>query len=85
MSKNTEHTLISKILVAVERRKLLPKSAEMKRFDSAKKNEGDLIALYIVAPNINFSQAFYFAEENGQKIVDEVKNEALAKNLNGTN
>ena len=50
--------------------------------DLAEKYGADLIALYIVAPNINFSQAFYFAQENGQKIVDEVKRKALAKKLN---
>ena len=81
MSKDIEHPLISKILVAVDGSETSSKAAEM-AIDLSKKHGADLIALYIVAPNINFSQAFYFAEENGQKIVDEVKNEALAKNLN---
>ena len=81
MSKNTDHALISKILVAVDGSETSSKAAEM-AIDLAEKHGADLIALYIVAPNINFSQAFYFAQENGQKIVDEVKNEALAKNLN---
>ena len=57
------------------------KAAEM-AIDLAEKYGADLIALYIVAPNINFSQAFYFAQENGQKIVDEVKRKAFAKKLN---
>ena len=81
MSKNTEHPLISKILVAVDGSETSSKAAEM-AIDLAEKHGADLIPLYIVAPNINFNQAFYFAEENGQKIVDEVKNKALAKNLN---
>ena len=81
MSKDIEHPLISKILVAVDGSETSSKAAEM-AIDLSKKHGADLIALYIVAPNINFSQAFYFAQENGQKIVDEVKNEALAKNLN---
>jgi nucleotide-binding universal stress UspA family protein len=81
MSKNTDHALISKILVAVDGSETSSKAAEM-AIDLAEKNGADLIALYIVAPNINFSQAFYFAQENGQKIVDEVKREAVAKKLN---
>ena len=81
MSKNTDHSLISKILVAVDGSETSSKAAEM-AIDLAEKNGADLIALYIVAPNINFSQAFYFAQENGQKIVDEVKREAVAKKLN---
>lgn len=81
MSKNTDHSLISKILVAVDGSETSSKAAEM-AIDLAEKYGADLIALYIVAPNINFSQAFYFAQENGQKIVDEVKREAVAKKLN---
>jgi nucleotide-binding universal stress UspA family protein len=81
MSKNTDHALISKILVAVDGSETSSKAAKM-AIDLAEKNGADLIALYIVAPNINFSQAFYFAQENGQKIVDEVKREAVAKKLN---
>jgi len=81
MSKNTDHALIGKILVAVDGSETSSKAAEM-AIDLAEKHAADLIALYIVAPNINFSQAFYFAQENGQKIVDEVKREAVAKKLN---
>ena len=81
MSKNTDHALISKILVAVDGSETSSKVPEM-AIDLAEKHGADLIALYIVAPNINFSQAFYFAQENGQKIVDEVKREAVAKKLN---
>ena len=81
VSKNTDSALISKILVAVDGSETSSKAAEM-AIDLAEKLGADLIALYIVAPNINFSQAFYFAQENGQKIVDEVKREAVAKKLN---
>ena len=81
MSKHTDHALISKILVAVDGSETSSKAAEM-AIDLAEKYGADLIALYIVAPNINFSQAFYFAQENGQKIVDEVKRKAFAKKLN---
>ena len=81
MSKDTEHALISNILVAVDGSETSSKAAEM-AIDLAEKYGADLIALYIVAPNINFSQAFYFAQENGQKIVDEVKRKAFAKKLN---
>ena len=81
VSKNTDHALISKILVAVDGSETSSKTAEM-AIDLAEKYGADLIALYIVAPNINFSQAFYFAQENGQKIVDEVKRKAFAKKLN---
>ena len=81
VSKNTDHALISKILVAVDGSETSSKAAEL-AIDLAEKYGADLIALYIVAPNINFSQAFYFAQENGQKIVDEVKRKAFAKKLN---
>ena len=81
VSKNTDHALISKILVAADGSETSSRAAEM-AIDLAEKYGADLIALYIVAPNINFSQAFYFAQENGQKIVDEVKRKAFAKKLN---
>ena len=81
MSNNRDHPLFSKILVAVDGSESSSKAAE-KSIDLAEKHGADLIALYIVAPNINFNEVFYFAEENGQKIVDEVKHEASAKKLN---
>src|SRR4029078_8022871 len=81
MSKNTEHPLISKILVAVDGSETSSKAAEM-AIDLAEKHGADLICIFIVAPNVNFSEVFYLAKENGQKIVDEVKNAALAKKLN---
>ena len=81
MSKNAEHPLISKILVAVDGSETSSKAAEM-AIDLAEKHGADLIALFIVAPNVNFSEVFYLAKENGQKIVDEVKNAALTKKLN---
>ena len=81
VSNNRDHPLFSKILVAVDGSESSSKAAE-KAIDLAEKHGADLIALYIVAPNINFNEAFYFAEENGQKIVDEVKLKASAKKLN---
>ena len=81
VSDNRDHHLFSKILVAVDGSESSSKAAE-KSIDLAEKYGADLIALYIVAPNINFNEVFYFAEENGQKIVDDVKHEASAKKLN---
>ena len=49
--------------------------------DLAERYRADLIALYIVPPNIKSSEIFDLAKENGQKIVDEVKHEASAKKL----
>jgi len=69
------------LLVAVDGSESSSKAAE-KAIDLAEKFGADLIALYIVSPNINFNEAFYFAEENGQKIVGEVKHEGSAKKLN---
>jgi len=81
VSDNRDHHLFSKILVAVDGSESSSKAAK-RAIDLAEKHGADLIALYIVAPNINFNEVFYFAEENGQKIVDEVKHEASARKLN---
>ena len=80
MSKDTEHALISNILVAVDGSETSSKAAEM-AIDLAEKHRADLIVLFVVAPKANFSEVFYLSKENGQKIVDEVKNKALAKKL----
>ena len=80
MSKNTDQALISKILVAVDGSETSSKAAEM-AIDLAEKHRADLIVLFVVAPKANFSEVFYLSKENGQKIVDEVKNKALAKKL----
>ena len=81
VSDNRDHHLFSKILVAVDGSESSSKAAK-RAIDLAEKHGADLIALYIVEPNINFNEAFYFAEESGQKIVDEVKRKAFAKKLN---
>jgi len=81
VSDNRDHHLFSKILVAVDGSESSSKAAK-RAIDLAEKHGADLIALYIVEPNINFNEAFYFAEESGQKIVDEVKQEASVKKLN---
>ena len=80
VSKNTDHPLISKILVAVDGSETSSKAAE-NAIDLAERYRADLIALYIVPPNIKSSEIFDLAKENGQKIVDEVKHEASAKKL----
>ena len=57
---------------------MLPENA----IDLAEKFGADLIALYIVPPNIKISEIFDLAKQNGQKIVDEVKYAESAKKLN---
>ena len=81
VSRNTDHPLISKILLAVDGSETSSKAAE-NAIDLAERYRADLIALYIVPPNIKSSEIFDLAKENGQKIVDEVKHEASAKKLN---
>jgi len=80
MSKDTEHALISNILVAVDGSETSSKAAEM-AIDLAEKHGANLMVLFVVAPKANFNEVFYLSKENGQKIVDEVKNKALAKKL----
>ncbi|MGA7007655.1 MAG: universal stress protein [Nitrososphaeraceae archaeon] len=80
VSKNKDHPLISKILVAVDGSETSSKAAK-NAIDLAERYRADLIALYIVPPNIKSSEIFDLAKENGQKIVDEVKHEASAKKL----
>ena len=81
MSKNTDHPVISKILVAVDGSETSSKAAE-NASELAEKYGADLIALHIVPPNIKSSEIFDLAKQYGQKIVDEVKHEASAKKLN---
>ena len=81
MSKNTDHPVIRKILVAVDGSETSSKAAE-NASELAEKYGADLIALYIVPPNIKSSEIFDLAKQYGQKIVDEVKHEASAKKLN---
>ena len=81
MSRNTDLPVISKILVAVDG-SVTSSSAAENAIDLAEKFGADLIALYIVPPNIKIREIFDLAKENGQKIVDEVKNAESAKKLN---
>jgi nucleotide-binding universal stress UspA family protein len=81
VSKNTDHPVIHKILVAVDGSETSSRAAE-NAIDLAERYGADLIALYIVPPNIKSNEIFDLAKENGQKIVDEVKQEASAKKLN---
>jgi nucleotide-binding universal stress UspA family protein len=81
MSKNTDHPVIRKILVAVDGSETSSKAAE-NAIDLAEKYGADLIVLYIVPTNLKSSEIFDLAKQNGQKIVDEVKHEASARRLN---
>ena len=81
MSRNTDLPIIRKILVAVDG-SVTSSSAAENAIDLAEKFGADLTALYIVPPNIRISEIFDLAKQNGQKIVDEVKNAESAKNLN---
>ena len=81
MSRNTDLPVIRKILVAVDG-SVTSSSAAENAIDLAEKFGADLTALYIVPPNIRISEIFDLAKQNGQKIVDEVKNAESAKNLN---
>jgi nucleotide-binding universal stress UspA family protein len=54
MSKNTDHPVIRKILVAVDGSETSSKAAE-NASELAEKYGADLIALYIVPPNIKSS------------------------------
>jgi len=68
-------------LVAVDGSENSSKAAE-NAIDLAEKYGADLIALYIVPPNLKTSEIFDLAKQNGQKVVDEVKHKASAKKLN---
>ena len=81
MSRNTDLPIIRKILVAVDGSVTSSTAAE-NAIDLAEKFGADLTALYIVPPNIRISEIFDLAKQNGQKIVDEVKNAESAKKLN---
>ena len=72
---------MSKILVAVDG-SVTSSSAAENAIDLAEKFGADLIALYIVPPNIKIREIFDLAKENGQRIVDEVKYAESAKKLN---
>ena len=79
--KNTVSHFIRKILVAVDGSETSSNAAKT-AIQLAEKYEADLIALYIVPTNIKYGEIFDLALINGQKIVDEVKQEPSAKKLN---
>ena len=81
MPRNTDLPVISKILVAVDGL-VISSSAAENAIVLAEKFRADLIALYIVPPNIKIREIFDLAKQNGQKIVDEVKYAEYAKKLN---
>ena len=81
MPRNTDLPVISKILVAVDG-SVISSSAPENAIVLAEKFRADLIALYIVPPNIKIREIFDLAKQNGQKIVDEVKYAEYAKKLN---
>lgn len=79
--KNTVSHFIRKILVVVDGSETSSNAAKT-AIQLAEKYEADLIALYIVPTNIKYGEIFDLALINGQKIVDEVKQEPSAKKLN---
>jgi hypothetical protein len=48
----------------------------------SQKSTRDLMVLYVIPPNLRNDEIFDLGLVNGQKIVDEVKQEATAKKLN---
>ncbi len=81
MSKNTPSSIIHRILVAVDGSGTSSNAAEM-AIELSEKFGADLIALHIVPPDLRFNkEIFDLAKQNGQKIVDEVKQGASAKGL----
>jgi nucleotide-binding universal stress UspA family protein len=57
-------------------------NAAKRAIELAEKYSSDLMVLYVVPPNFRNDEIFDLALVNGQKIVDEVKQEASAKKLN---
>lgn len=81
MSKNTPSSIIHRIFVAVDGSGTSSNAAEM-AIELSEKFGADLIALHIVPPDLRFNkEIFDLAKQNGQKIVDEVKQGASAKGL----
>jgi nucleotide-binding universal stress UspA family protein len=79
VSKNTSKQIIHSILVAVDGSETSSNAAKM-AIDLSKKFGANLIALHIVPPNLRFNkEMFDIANQNGQKIVNEVREKAVAK------
>lgn len=82
MSKNTSKQIIHSILVAVDGSETSSNAAKI-AIDLSKKFGAKLIALHIVPPNLRFNkEIFDIANQNGQKIVNEVRENAIAKGVN---
>lgn len=82
MSKNTSKQIIHSILVAVDGSETSSNAAKI-AIDLSKKFGAKLIALRIVPPNLRFNkEIFDIANQNGQKIVNEVRENAIAKGVN---
>jgi nucleotide-binding universal stress UspA family protein len=81
VSKNTSKQIIHSILVAVDGSETSSNAAKM-AIDLSKKFGANLIALHIVPPNLRFNkEMFDIANQNGQKIVNEVRGKAVAKGV----
>lgn len=81
MSKNTSKQIVHSILVAVDGSETSSNAAKM-AIDLSKKFGANLIALHIVPPNLRFNkEMFDIANQNGQKIVNEVREKAVAKGV----
>jgi nucleotide-binding universal stress UspA family protein len=60
----------------------LSSKAAKRAIELAEKYSSDLMVLYVIPPNFRNDEIFDLAQVNGQKIVDEVKQEVSAKKLN---
>ena len=84
MSKNTDHPVIRKILVAVDGSETSSKAAE-NASELAEKYGADLIALYIVPLNIKSSEIFDLAKQYvlGTRGISGIKRMLLGSTASG--
>jgi nucleotide-binding universal stress UspA family protein len=81
VSKNNSKQIVHSILVAVDGSETSSNAANM-AIDLSEKFGANLIALHIVPPNLRFNkEMFDIANQNGQKIVNEVREKAIAKGV----
>jgi nucleotide-binding universal stress UspA family protein len=81
VSKNNSKQIVHSILVAVDGSETSSNAANM-AIDLSEKFGTNLIALHIVPPNLRFNkEMFDIANQNGQKIVNEVREKAIAKGV----
>ncbi len=73
--------MIRNILVAVDGSEISSNAAK-RAIELAEKYSSDLMVLYVIPPNFRNDEIFDLALVNGQKIVDEVKQEATVRKLN---